>query len=528
MESESIFVAMRRRWWVVALLVLIGAAVGAIPSQAKVEEENPETLTNYSARHTTLLSNTSPTESIFNDSVLFNQIQLFATVGEVPRRVAERLGYEGPPAELASEVTVEVDSSTGAVRFSTTQDDPERAVELADAFAEELTTYLSERQDELQLARITAARERTDKLKVEVDDAQDRLTFDPDNAALQAELDAFSRQYSTAFEQLSQLEEVQGQLQLTTLERAEAIAEVTTTSQGLSAPTSRLSRGVLLGIVGLIVGIGVVVVLARLDRRIRTKQQAEAIFGMRSQVNIPPLPRKAAPGVVVTPERHDTLSDSYRTLRSVVGFVEGGEAAKQERAAVTLVVSPGPGDGKTSVASNLAAAFVESGARTIAVNTDFRRPTLGTRLLGHKPEPVANGMDELAALEVDDMLLPTETPDLVLLDLAGTNVPPGDLARFTGAIIPGLAKHADEIVIDSSPVGATAEVLELVPFADVIVFVVRLGHTSIPAATRTIEIIRSLTEAHLLLAVNGDGPEKTSYYYEYSGSPKKHFWQRSK
>ena len=50
------------------------------------------------------------------------------------------------------------------------------------------------------------------------------------------------------------------------------------------------------------------------------------------------------------------------------------------------------------------------------------------------------------------------------------------------------------------------------PRADVIVLVVRLGHTHIESAQRTIEIIRTLTEAPLLLTVVGEAPERDDYY----------------
>jgi hypothetical protein len=70
-------------------------------------------------------------------------------------------------------------------------------------------------------------------------------------------------------------------------------------------------------------------------------------------------------------------------------------------------------------------------------------------------------------------------------------------------------------VVDSSPVGATAEVLELVPLADVIVVVARLGNTSITTAQHTIEVLRSLTTADMLLAVVGDASDKGNYYYYY-------------
>ena len=441
METESLLNAVRRRWWVVVLLTVLGALAGALPSAD--DSVDAIIVTDYQAAHTLLLSSTSATQTIYSDPVTFNQLQLFATTGEVPRRVAERIGYDGVPAELASQVTVEVDQATGAIRFSTTQTDAARAVLIADSFAEELTSYLSERQDSLRESRLTAARTRLDDLQTQVEDANAQLAFDPEDPVLRAELDALSRQYSVAFESLNALEAETGQLQLTTLEFAQAIEVSSSSGGGLGAPQSRLSRGLLLGAVGFAVGIGVAVLLARLDRRIRTKAQAEALVGVRSQVSIPTQDKKTPSAVVVRPGRHDTLSDAYRTLRSVVGFVEGGRAHAEGRAPVVLVVSAGPGDGKTSVAANLAAAFVETGLHTLAINTDFRRPSLSSRILGYKPEPLDLDLHEIPSASVDDIVRETELDGLALLDFAGIAASPGELARATATIVPKLATQAE-------------------------------------------------------------------------------------
>ena len=80
----------------IILSAVLGAAVGAIPSS----EQSVDATTRWRASHTLLLSSTSVQDSIFSDPVAFNQMQLFATTGEVPRRVAERIGYADVPGEL--------------------------------------------------------------------------------------------------------------------------------------------------------------------------------------------------------------------------------------------------------------------------------------------------------------------------------------------------------------------------------------------------------------------------------------------
>lgn len=500
---------MRRRWWAVVALAALGALVAALPSPP----DTVDSVTTWQASHTLLLSNTSATQTIYSDPVTFNQLQLFATVGEVPKRAAEKLGFGGEPAALAGQVSVDVNQSTGALRITTRQPTADEATSIADTFAAELTTYLSERQDSLQSLRLAAALEEVTRLEGELAPLQRQVASNPDDAILRARLDALTREYSVAYEQYRSLQVDRGQLQLTTLEFAQAIA---ITDRGLAAPRSRTSRGMLGGTVGAVAGVGLAVLLARADRRLRTRAQAEAAFGLRCQVAVPSSHERSNT-LVVRPDRHEPLSDAYRTLRSVIGFVEAGAAQRAGHVPVVVVVSAGSGDGKTTVTGNLAAAYVESGTPAVAVNADFRRPALSQHLAGRRPEQMAFSASELALIPVATLLSNTNVPGLKILDLAGNQAAPGDLARITTGLLPQLnASPAGVILVDTSPVGATAEVLEFLPLADVVVIVGRLDHTRIEGARRTIDTVRAITRVEPLLVLIG---EKAAHqdYYEYAG-----------
>jgi Mrp family chromosome partitioning ATPase len=295
---------------------------------------------------------------------------------------------------------------------------------------------------------------------------------------------------------------------------------VAVTEQGLTAPRSRFGRAVLGGIAGLAVGVGVALVLGRADRKIRTPQQAVEVLGLAANTAIPAVRHHDNSVLAVAQGRHDPLSDSYRTLRSMLVFLDNENVELRDRASVTLIVSPGPGDGKTSVSANLAAAMVESGSRTVAVNTDFRRPTLSTRLGVADPAPASLDLHEIADAPLELVLAPGADAGLAVLDLARMRGnTPGDLARVTARLLPRVGEIADSIVVDTSPVGATAEVLEFVPRADNIVMVVRLGHTTASTARRSIETIRTLSRGNILLVlVGGDSSTGDQYYYYYSST----------
>ena len=224
MNQNPHLAAIKRRWWLVVALALLGAVIGAIPQSERVEEQ----ATSFTATHT-MLSNEGGNTSIVSTS----QVTLFATEGEVPARVAERLDFSGNPAELAAQVNVQLELETGALRFTTTQASAADAEELADAFAEELNSYLAERQDQVYQERLQASRDNVAELSDQLDAIGVMLAADPDNAVLVAERDAISRVYGLAFEQNEVLESSGGQLAFTTLQSAQAVPQV---DRGLSAP----------------------------------------------------------------------------------------------------------------------------------------------------------------------------------------------------------------------------------------------------------------------------------------------------
>ena len=143
MNSTSPISALRTRWWLVPLLIAVGAALAAIPTPARVGTSSANV--RYRATHTMLLNNPDSSASP-NGAVAPSQVPLFATAGDVPERVKEKIGYTGNAAQLATEIEVTFDPRTTALTFTTTQDSAQRAEIVADAFAEETSAFLADRK----------------------------------------------------------------------------------------------------------------------------------------------------------------------------------------------------------------------------------------------------------------------------------------------------------------------------------------------------------------------------------------------
>ncbi len=504
MERDSFAGALQRRWWVVVLTTLLGAFAGAAP----VPERVADTVSSFSATHTLLLTSNDPLGVVSSDTISPSQIVLLATTGDVPKLVAEQIGYAGNPATLASQVQIDLDGGTNSLQISTNQSTPEQAVAIADGFAKILTSFLATRQDTLREQRLAASLTRLASLETQIAELSKEAITNPDDPLVKAKLDAASRRYSVVFEQFDNLQEAATTINLVTLESAQPIA---IESQGLRAPGSRRSRGLFGAMAGAAIGLAAVLVLNFFDRRIRQRAQAEAILGVPVQLTIPFARKANDRGVAVRRERHDRISDTYRAMRSVLNLAHA-DRADLSRAPVTLVLSAGPGDGKTTASANIAAAFAEAGTRTIAINADFRRPALG-KLLGVSN---ATGAEEDLRKDnperVSPMVRGLRLHDERLVDRDST---PGDLARKTVQMLPSFTRKFDAVVIDTPPVSLAAEVLELLPHADTIVVMVRLGHTRIDAAAKTAETLRALGITNFLLVVIGGATDRGFNYYGY-------------
>ncbi len=73
---------------------------------------------------------------------------------------------------------------------------------------------------------------------------------------------------------------------------------------------------------------------------------------------------------MINPQGHDSNSESYRILRTNVGF-SGIDAPLR----TMMLTSPTPGDGKSTIAANLAIFMAKAGKNTLLVDADLRRPT---------------------------------------------------------------------------------------------------------------------------------------------------------
>lgn len=210
------------------------------------------------------------------------------------------------------------------------------------------------------------------------------------------------------------------------------------------------------------------------------------------------LPALLAPGLrqgFVSDPANPAQMHFSESFRSIVAGLKGGWADAEDMRQVILITSPEPGDGKSTIASNLALALAESGQSVLLIDADFRRPTL------HRAFGLDNGAglssllsEEASAAPGQPRTIgePTSYPGLFVL----VNGPPvGNLSKTLHspalrAILRQARQQFETVIVDAPPLHfADARVVG--KSVDGVLLVVRAGTTGV---ARAYEACRCLHE----------------------------------
>lgn len=166
-------------------------------------------------------------------------------------------------------------------------------------------------------------------------------------------------------------------------------------------------------------------------------------------------------------------SESFRALRTNVEFASVDIPIRS-----LLVTSSVPGEGKTTVAANLAVAFAQAGRRTVLVDADLRHPEI------HALFKCANDIGLTTLLRanpgtVTRALQPTDQTNLSVLPSGPIPPNPAELlgSQRMRAIIESLKDDADIVVFDSPPLRAVTDAAVLAPVVDATLLIIDAGRT---------------------------------------------------
>ncbi len=275
------------------------------------------------------------------------------------------------------------------------------------------------------------------------------------------------------------------------------------------------------GVFGLFAGVGLCYVIELADRSFRSPEDVRRQLGVPIVGHIPVIPihrtRAKKKGQAPASPLHPVIctyhqprgrqSEAYRAVRTSLYFGTQGETHK-----VIQITSPNPGDGKTTLAANLAVSIADSGKRVLLVDADFRRPKI------HKYFGLDNaaGVSSVVAgeTEIVDAILPTTVENLSAMPCGPRPHNPADLLtspRFK-EMIDLVRDQYDFVIVDTPPLLAVTDPSVVAPRVDGVLMVLRLTKHARDAAMRANEVLNALGVHTLGVVVNGIG-KGTGYGY---------------
>lgn len=214
-------------------------------------------------------------------------------------------------------------------------------------------------------------------------------------------------------------------------------------------------------------------------------------------------------------------SEAFKAIRTALYFSNRSGDFK-----ILQVTSPTPGDGKSTVAANLAIAMAQSGKSVLLVDTDLRRPRVqelfaierqrGTAWLLTQltKNPTPQQVKEL----LGEAIVESPVPNLSIMGAGARPDNPSELLSSTqfdvlSQVLRGLF---DAVIIDSPPLLAVTDPSTLASRVDGVLLVVRLKKNAKPLAARASRMLETLQANVIGVVVNGVGSRTARGYGRYS------------
>lgn len=438
----------------------------------------------------------------------------------IAKQVAARFGDQDtwPPHSVSavvasSDVAASSDTVRNGLRVSVSSPDPEWAMRLANAYAEEFVDW----RIATERARIEAAQEVILQKLKEFQTPAQKATSD----------------FVILTERLRDLE-----ILAATATGNFTVAVPATVPSAPYAPQPR--RAAIMGTaIGLVLGVALAFVREKLDTRLHTYREVRDLMGLPIIGRIARIPGDAlAKGpIVVVSEANGRTAESLRVLRSNLEFAFLGE---QNR--VLMVMSAQKGEGKSLITANLAASLALAGKKVVLVDADLRRPRIHTLFKAKNSAGVSSVIAGLAdldqALQTVDLLgaplvraggdgsRPQQDEDtfgagarLWLLTSGPIPPNPGEMVasrRFAALVDELTAMPFDYVLIDSPAFLAVGDAAALGGVADAIILVVNMKMTKRPTLEEARDFLGPLpaTKLGVVTVMDDTGKGERYHYYE--------------
>ncbi len=411
------------------------------------------------------------------------------TLPRVMEAAARALDGKVTPGEVNSAISVAAEPDTTLVQITARDESPQFAARKADAVRD---AFIEVRR-QASLAQLNSAK-----------------------TSVMAQLGQLTESQRESVTAQSLRERLQ---QIDTLRAASngGVETVQTARVPGSAISPSPKRDAILALLaGGLLGVGIALLRGQLDTRVRDRGELSELWDLPVLGLIPDTSdlRRAGRGLPSA-----AALEAFSLARTNLRYLHVGGDVK------TLVVTSAlAGEGKSTVAWNLALAAAMADSRVLVIDADLRRPVFADRLELSNERGFSEVLAGLArvedAIRPVTIALPGAAPDAVIDVIPAGLVPPSPIALLerarTGEILKAVGRHYDLVIIDTPPSTVVADAKVLLDHADGVVVVSRLGYVTRSALLRMRDTLAGLDTPVLGTIVNAGISAKAYGYTNYA------------
>lgn len=465
--------AVLRRWY---LLIVVGTGL-AVATAFVVSTSLPKV---YEADTTLIVGQSLTAVNPDSNQLLVSQ-RLSQTYAELAlttpllERVIEKLRLNASPADLEQRVSAKAHPDSALLTVAVQDGNPDRVAAIANEVANQLivlspTVEARRILDEADLQRnLTTNQAQIDQTQGELDGLLVLSQRTPDQEAriqsLENRLVALRSAYASLLTYASN-------------SASNQISVVAPAAAPLGPASPKIPFNTALGgLAGLVAMVALAFLLEYLDDTIKVPEDVEAQTSLPTLGTITRIrsaqKTDARYRLVTLLYPRSPASEAFRTLRTNVEFAGVDLPIRS-----LLVTSSSPGEGKTTVAANLAVAFAQAGRRTVLVDADLRHPEIH-RLFNCQNE---SGLTTLLRSDLGTLHSTIQSTEETNLSLLPSGPIPPNPAELLGsqkmrAIIEALKQDVDIVIFDSPPLRAVTDAAILAPAMDGTLLIISAGQT---------------------------------------------------
>jgi non-specific protein-tyrosine kinase len=220
-------------------------------------------------------------------------------------------------------------------------------------------------------------------------------------------------------------------------------------------------------------------------------------------------------GLVAYAEPKSAAAEAYRTLRTNITF-----ASPDKPVHVIMATSTSPDDGKSTTIANLAITFAASGASTVLVDGDLRRPHLHTIFGLPNEQGLTTMVVDMARATTGgaEPTIPLQNTQVANLQVLTSGPVPPNPAEILSSqrmteLLEMLRGKVDYVLIDTPPIIAVTDAAVLASRVDGVLLVVNAGKTKRELAIKARDMLKQVNANVIGVVLNNAQVDKSAYAY---------------